>query len=344
MNSRISICVSASSSQLVHFDSLWISIVGVENECEILFDVFLNGTDEQNSEYVAKIVRLQKLGHRINFRSRSFGLLGESRNWMIQNAQGEYIFFIDGDDYVIPENFNWLDNELEAELMGAPVIVFRAQTDEEGYIRNWHNSSYPSISYLERKDLLKWFEKNGWRLTSACVKIYNISWLRSNQLEFTEEYFYEDTPFWFDVIEKLDFIHFVHVDIYRYRRWSPSQITGGTGKRIFDIFSIFSLIKAISHSQKETAIKVAFYSFVLEHLVWTANATNKNSLSRKNRDLLQLELNNWIDEAVDYLEEAGVEILRPKLLHSLQNWYQNRYVRHLRYMLSRVKFMLSPSK
>jgi hypothetical protein len=333
----ISVCISASSSQLEHLDSLWISLMEIESECDFLIDVYLNGTNSQNDEYVSRVKNLVSQGYRINYRTRKFGFLGESRNWMITSAVGDFIMFIDGDDYIIPRNFNWLLKKLDSELSNASVIAFKAQTDEDGLIRGWHSNAYPSTSSLERANLLNWFSAGGWRLTSACVKIYNRRWLRAKNLKFNEELFYEDTPFWFDVVESLEKIHFVHLEIYRYRRWSSTQITGSGGKRVFDIFGIFEVIKAKLRGSNEPEMKIGFYSFVLEHLVWTVNSTDKKSMSRKNRDFLQLEINEWAKEASDYLGGSVDEVLAPKTFHALSDWYGNRYLRYSRYLIKKSR-------
>ena len=71
--------------------------------------------DGSNDDTAEKVERYQNNNSRIKLITIENGGVSNARNIGLRNALGEYITFIDGDDYVDPEFFHYAINEMDSE-------------------------------------------------------------------------------------------------------------------------------------------------------------------------------------------------------------------------------------
>lgn len=64
--------------------------------------IVLNGCDEPYYTQIAEYVGNELIGYNINFIQTNVGGVSNARNIALDNAKGEYITFIDDDDYISP--------------------------------------------------------------------------------------------------------------------------------------------------------------------------------------------------------------------------------------------------
>ena len=106
------------------------------------------GTDN-SMEIVNEIQQSHPLGNCINIiRHPENRGLGEARNTAIENAKGQYLCFVDSDDYIEPKTIEILlkeaeDNDTDAVFASSRKIVYG--TDEEVPTFTYNNSNYQSI-------------------------------------------------------------------------------------------------------------------------------------------------------------------------------------------------------
>ncbi|BAK44105.1 glycosyltransferase family 2 protein [Eggerthella sp. YY7918] len=105
--------------------------------------------------------------------------LGAARDTGIEHAQGEYIAFIDSDDYIKPD---FIETYLESFFENESDVVIG------GYIRDCEgeHTEHPTIP----EDPLY-----PWASVSACCKMYRTSFLKMHSIDFRKERFYEDECF-----------------------------------------------------------------------------------------------------------------------------------------------------
>lgn len=144
--------------------------------------------------------------------------LSNARNCGLENAYGEYIFFFDGDDYVVPEKLL----EFEKKLLGLkkyqPDVIVNDfyMVDEGGRIVHTRHqientdeeildSSYTKQYIQSRKAI--W---NIWRYT------YSKKYLVENDRSFMENYLCEDVDFTVRTFLTADKILYYHNPFYCY--------------------------------------------------------------------------------------------------------------------------------
>ena len=153
--------------------------------------------------------------------------LGASRNKGIKMATGEYLTFLDGDDWFTEDAFELSYNEAKAKDTDMTMYQMINYDDETGraYENDWFNlndldESFDDIVFGPEKTKDFLFDLS----VSACQKIYRTSFLRSIDATFPEGIYFEDMPFFFYVYLKAERISIIRKHFY-YRRKHNSSIT-----------------------------------------------------------------------------------------------------------------------
>lgn len=156
---------------------------------------------------------------------------GGAKNEGLKVATGEWIGFIDSDDWIAPEYYEKLLRKAEetgADLVGCDYSLVSEHTFSVG--RVVENNTEDQTGGLDEEKHKKLLMRPG----SMVVKIYKHSAIRDNQLEFPSGIFYEDNcagPLW-----SLYFEHFERVaePLYYYYQHAASTVHGISEERCRD--------------------------------------------------------------------------------------------------------------
>ncbi len=141
---------------------------------------------------------------------------GGAKNEGLKVAQGEWIGFIDSDDWVTPDYYEKLLNKAEktgADMVGCDYNLVDSHTMEVGKIVQ--NNTLDQTGVLDREKHEKLLMRSG----SMVIKIYKHSVIKENHLDFPEGIFYEDNcagPVWsayfthFEKVEEPMYYYYQH--------------------------------------------------------------------------------------------------------------------------------------
>ena len=146
---------------------------------------------------------------------------GGAKNVGLKNAEGEWIGFIDSDDWVSPDYYEKLLKKAEetgADLVGCDYSLVDHHTFTVGKVIV--NNTPDQTGELMEEQHKSLFIRPG----SMVLKIYKHSVIRENRLDFPEHIFYEDNcagPLW-----SLYFRHFARVEepLYYYYQHAVSTV------------------------------------------------------------------------------------------------------------------------
>ena len=196
-----------------------------EFECLIIDD-----DTKDNSIKVAQ--NLIKNDNRFEIYHKEKGGLSDTRNYGIERAQGEYILFLDSDDYIAPTLLE--DAYHKAKENNSDIVCFDMMyVYENGEEKNSSAGEYSLTSYKENPKLI--FINN-----SANNKIFKKSFLENRR--FIKGIWYEDlasVPIW---LAQANNVSFVKKPLYYYLQREGS-ISHSADKRIFDIYKSINIIK-----------------------------------------------------------------------------------------------------
>ena len=169
---------------------------------------------------------------------------GSARNRGLDNAQGEYVIFLDSDDYFEKNTFTELysiSKEMDVDFLMFKILNFDNQSGETSNLR------YFDMPFLKEfngktfnyRDLPDFFRIS----VTTPGKIFKTSFI--NQLRFPENIIFEDTPFIVEAVLKAKRMMFLD-EYYYMRRVRSDSITQSNFKNFADCIEIFNMLCDIS--------------------------------------------------------------------------------------------------
>lgn len=193
---------------------------GADIECIIVDD---KGTDKSihiAEEYVATYKDSTKVDFRIIYRERNGGL-SAARNTGIKAATGEYLYFLDSDDTIVPQCIETLLNIADkhggVDLL--PALYIRENNDMEQF----GSHSFPEFSEdssLIKRSLLD-YDKIP---VTAANRLIRRELITENNLFFKEGIIHEDNYWSFFLAKYVKRMAFCAEKLYYYRE-TPGSIT-----------------------------------------------------------------------------------------------------------------------
>ena len=202
------------------------------------FEVILvdDGSKDQ-SRQIAK--DFAKRDRRFKYHRKQNGGLSDARNYGVDHASGEYLAFVDGDDYIAP-NFVELMLYKQKETQAKIVVcdMFYVYESEQKF------SAGADFDYVSIQENLQYLNINN----SACNKIYHRELF--NHRRFPKGKLYEDLFVVPILLFEADCVAHVHEPLYFYIQRRGS-IVHQINPKIFDIYDAITHIKETLNGQVE---------------------------------------------------------------------------------------------
>lgn len=239
--------------------------------------------------YAAKDKRI-KVIHKIN------GGLSNARNTGILESNGDYLVFIDSDDYWSNKEFiQKLIDKINFHDIKPEIVLFnftnyfekhkKFKVDGRNFDINLNNYS----SILEKLEILV---KNNIFTASACFKCFKSSFVKDNQFFFKPNIYCEDVEWTGRILLKVKYLELLNDSNYIYRRRNGS-ITTTIGKRnINDLLVVIGDATEVSKNitdEKLMQIYMGFFAFQYSTLLIVINSVKEREI----RKSLFSELNRY---------------------------------------------------
>jgi len=170
--------------------------------------------------YATKDSRIRVI-HKIN------GGLSDARNAGINCASGEYILFVDSDDFIHPEMISFLYKKISTHSVDISVCSMKKVYSPEDYIDEddiiYDDSSDVILSAQEAIEALLVAKDYG--SVMACNKLFTADLFRKSNIRFPVGKLHEDVFTTYQVYYLCDKISFSNCPLYNYRQ-RPESIMG----------------------------------------------------------------------------------------------------------------------
>lgn len=182
---------------------------------------------------------LQEYSDKIIIINQSNSGSGVARNAALSQAKGEYIMFVDSDDWLLPQACQkLLDTAFKTH---AEVIIFGGLTCSKNKLRK---GSY-SVNKIPRKYYNKTFDKHAFENhifkfpSTAWTKLYKKDFLISNNIKFQEIFVGQDQIFFVKTMLLACSIHVLPENLYCYCKNRPGSVTSVKKKTNFSPIDVF---------------------------------------------------------------------------------------------------------
>lgn len=169
-----------------------------------------------------------------------------ARNRGIDIAQGKYIGFVDGDDWIEPDMFEKLYEEAEknqTEVSFCSAALYDEMMQKVDFSNAYYNLSLIPSSFDNR--VFDGEEIQGLLTGSINValwnKIYRTDFMNDNKIRFPEYFIYEDMPFFYDVCFKAKRMSLIRDYGYFYRINRSGSTMSKIGLKVLDRVEMVAL-------------------------------------------------------------------------------------------------------
>jgi len=163
----------------------------------IEFLIIDDGSEDKTLEVIETIKNSHQRGSDIRILSHESNLgVSETRNHIIDEAQGDYLYFVDSDDIIAPETISLLMEQIKEKRADVAFGSYeRVEISGERTI-----FQYPK-NFFENPDSFANFvyQKYAGFQASACNYLVSLALLRNNNLRFYKSDFWEDMVFTLDL-------------------------------------------------------------------------------------------------------------------------------------------------
>lgn len=222
--------------------------------------------DDGSTDSSIEIIKTyQKKDSRIHLIGQNHKGAGSARNFGLSRAKGQYIIFLDCDDWFSEDFFKTMIDRIEADQSDIAIcefFIYNQQTGEMG------KSAIPETrnQKIERTNLVfDIFAPNPW------TKLYRISFLKKKELLFQEIPSCNDWSFAYTSLACAEKISVIRKPLVYYRTKTTTSISSYRYKRTKDIvWAIKYLRQELKSRALFSQYKEGFARKSISHLVYEA--------------------------------------------------------------------------
>lgn len=193
-----------------------ISQKGVDpSEYEIL--AINDGSKDNTLEYIQRYKEIPNL----RIIDKPNGGLSQTRNLGVIEAKGEYVLFLDGDDWLDECALFLLKEHVHGfDIIAFPMVLYYCKEESRVILQDLKEGVY------SRDEMLRCtLGKGEFSIIPAPAKAYRRSFLLDNNIWFLEGILHEDNPFFIEVMNFCEKIYFTEKPLYYYRQNREGSIT-----------------------------------------------------------------------------------------------------------------------
>lgn len=220
------------------------------------------------------------------------GGASDARNKGVTYAKGDYLLFVDADDFLKSQNsmsclVNCLKDRNFPDVLGFNIEYYFPSTNK--FIQ-WPSYSEHVTSINDKNILIEELVKTGSFPVSPCGKLIKREAYINSGICFKVGTIGEDIPWTIELFDKLSSIVFTNEYHYCYRQEVETSVTADfSEKKYYDMLNITTVLPDLVHSTKfKQTTKNALLSFVAYELSIMIAGIDK--LSKNNRLSVQNQL------------------------------------------------------
>lgn len=287
------------------------------------------------NEFAAKDSRIKVI-------DKENGGCGSARNRALEEATGEYIYFFDPDDRILPETLN--EAYASAVANESDVVVFKGMAfNDEGFILKKQYFNYSR--YFGDID----FSHFTFNYKDAPRIVLNDAiapWAKLYKKEFIDGYddfrfdlgiAFDDVPFHVKTMLRAKRISFIDKVLYHYRVNNPNSVNN-TSSNGFDIFKIFNIVEGILKGENcFDDFKFEFYQFVVDHAkIYMISTNSEEYFKLAKAKLLEID-EKYVENFPKNIKNQYFDIMTSEKLTDYILLVKNREISSLEKKISKLK-------
>lgn len=190
---------------------------------------------------------------------------GFARNLAIQKAQGDFIVFLDADDFLGPNTFSYLAKRIKKRPETEVFVWGYRLCNAKGKIKKTLLPQKPEKKLGESPFELMMLNRKGFN-AYTCICVVKTTVLKKHKIFFGEKGFYEDVIFSKKLIYHARKVRVIPKAFYHYRKHKGATTGRSSARKIKDKFAVYGQIKSFliengTYFRYEKAYKASYLAF-----------------------------------------------------------------------------------
>lgn len=190
--------------------------------------------------------RYEKIDKRIKLYNKENGGLSDTRNYGLKRAKGEYILFVDSDDYIESNTVEVLISEMKKDNLDivAGNAVLEADGEDKKYLditKHDKNKVTNGLEYYVSSNEADFFQ------ASVCIYMYKRELILENNLFFEKGILHEDEEWTPRVMINAKRVKYINFIFYHYTASRENSIMNSKDKtkNMVDLFNTYKKLEKI---------------------------------------------------------------------------------------------------
>lgn len=253
--------------------------------------IIVNDGSPDNSDNIIK--SYEKEDKRFKGYKKVNGGLSDARNYGLKYATGDYLIFIDADDYI--EN-NYLEkvNDVLEKNKDIDVLKFKIKLVDEGenLIRMENGLNKEGVTSFDELVKLEFLEP-------AWSYVYKLSFWKENNFTYLKGMIHEDFGLTPEILMKANKIYYLNSYLYNYVQRNGSIMSSNNKeklhKKAYDMLYQYDRLIKINYN-KDTKV---YKSFLANALISKTNTLDKEEQKKYKEELRKRKvIDNLIDDTL----------------------------------------------
>jgi len=268
-----------------------------------------DGSTDNSQKIIDKFCRRYKDKFK-SFITKNNGL-SEARNYGVKESIGDYLLFVDSDDYIEKNLLKKIDSVLKSDV---DLVRFQLKTINTNYkvIERFHEEEFKNLTGPE--SFLKIINYKFVEL--ACCYVYNRKFYLKNKFKFKKNMYHEDFGLIPYIIMKANNITSIDYIGYNYVQRDNSIMSttdySKNKKKVYDALKHYKYLydKIEKLKDVDEKYKKIFYSFIANSVVLKGHDLNSEDLKEFDKELDKLEIKDKLidDTLIRKLKKSLLKI------------------------------------
>lgn len=216
-----------------------------------------------------------KRDNRIKVIHKKNGGLSDARNTGLLASSGEYVFFVDSDDYIDLESAEKFRNYITTEdFIVGEAIIYKPNGDIK---HRGHTNLVENHTYTGGEIASISISKGEW-FAPVCYNVYNRNFLLNNKLLLKVGILHEDNEFQPRLFLKAKKVKYLHFEFYQYVERADSICQMPTKKNLMDLLSTYESWAQLNETIEDSTVRKKYKGALSKAFIHTCREFKVNNI------------------------------------------------------------------